>query len=314
MRNENSTGSLDFRLPDIRIETPSPRDTRRACFRARKVLEEIVYDTVALEGNPFTFPEVQTLMDGITVGGHRLQDADQVLNQAESWKLLFDEIENGRFVPLHQGLESALRLHAVVSRNEALEWGCLRGGPVGIAGTTHEPPPAEELEARWKRGAEALRDVSDPHVRAMGAFLFTARSQLFWDGNKRTGRLMMNGELLSAGYDAITVPAKKRHEFNTRMVRFYDTADAEEMVDFLAGCSLDRGLARVPGRRQSSGRRNPAGEGDAEEPPESVGRKQQLATTPLLPPSEHGDTGAARPSTAASEQPQHDGSPAHTRS
>ena len=39
------------------------------------------------------------------------------------------------------------------------------------------------------------------------AFLFGSLHQFFWDGNKRTARLMMNGILLSEGYDAISIPA-----------------------------------------------------------------------------------------------------------
>ena len=85
----------------------------------------------------------------------------------------------------------------------------------------------------------------------MATFLFVARNQLFWDGNKRTGRLLMNGLLLSGGHDVITVPAKKRLEFNTKMVRFYDTADSSEMVEFLAACSIDRALTikNMPSRQ-----------------------------------------------------------------
>ena len=212
---------LGFLLPDIEIETSTPPDRRRACFQTRKILEGIVYDTVALEGNPFTFPEVQTLMDGITVGGHKIRDAEQVLNQAESWKTAIHEVETGKFVPLRNGLESALRLHALVSKNEAPEWGKLRTGEVGIAGTDYQPPKAENLEDIYRKGAHALKSIGNTHMRAMATFLFTARNQLFWDGNKRTGRLMMNGELLATGHDAITVPAKKRQEFNTKMIKFY---------------------------------------------------------------------------------------------
>ncbi len=50
---------------------------------------------------------------------------------------------------------------------------------------------------------------------------------------------MMNGELLSAGLDAISVPANRLLEFNAAMMRFYDSRDAMEMVRFMAGCSLD---------------------------------------------------------------------------
>ena len=65
----DTVAELGFKLPDFEIETRTQASTQRACFRARKLLEEIVYDTVALENNPFTFPEVKTLIDGITVGG-----------------------------------------------------------------------------------------------------------------------------------------------------------------------------------------------------------------------------------------------------
>ena len=243
----NIEQDLGFLLPDIEIETSTPPDRRRACFRTRKILAGIVYDTVALEGNPFTFPEVQTLMDGITVGGHKIRDAEQVLNQAESWKTTIHEVETGKFVPLKNGLQSALRLHSLVSKNEALEWGKLRTGEVGIAGTDYQPPKAENLEDIYRKGAHALKNIDNTHMRAIATFLFTARNQLFWDGNKRTGRLMMNGELLATGHDAITVPAKKRQEFNTKMIKFYDTADASEIVHFLSRCSIDRGLT-IPRR------------------------------------------------------------------
>ena len=238
-----STNGLGFHLPDVALKSATASNRERACFRTRKVLEGIVYDTVALEGNPFTFPEVQTLMDGVTVGGHKIEDAEQVLNQASAWKAVIREVETGKFVPLKNGLESALRLHGLVAKNEALEWGSLRTGDVGIAGTDYQPPEAEKLQQICQEGAAALRAITDTQLRAMATFLFTARNQLFWDGNKRTGRLMMNGELLAAGRDAITVPAKARQEFNTKMVRFYNSADASEMVAFLARCSLDRSLA-----------------------------------------------------------------------
>ncbi len=65
---------------------------------------------------------------------------------------------------------------------------------------------------------------------------------------------MMNGVLLSEGYDAISVPAASRLDFNNRMVAFYDTKDATAMISFLAECSLDRTLQHIP--RRDAPRRN----------------------------------------------------------
>lgn len=49
----------------------------RVCFRLHKMLPEFVWDASMLEGNPLTFPEVKTLLDGITVGEHRISDQDK---------------------------------------------------------------------------------------------------------------------------------------------------------------------------------------------------------------------------------------------
>jgi len=48
---------------------------------------------------------------------------------------------------------------------------------------------------------------------------------------------MMAGELLKHGYDIINVPAKKQVAFNGNMIRFYDSMDATEMLEFLTSCS-----------------------------------------------------------------------------
>jgi len=227
---------LGFALGHQRIHTTTPPNKARAIFRARKALEEIVYDTVALEGNPFTFPEVKTLMEGITVGGRRIEDAEQVLNQARAWRDLIARVERGTF-----SLERATfeKLHAHVAHEEALEWGVLRTGAVRIAGTMHEPPDAQTLPARMEAAIETIGTMEEVHRKAIAAFLWTARNQPFWDGNKRTGRLMMNGILLEHGHDILTVAAAKRLEFNEKMIRFYDSANGAEMLRFMAGCSLD---------------------------------------------------------------------------
>lgn len=241
---------LGFTLGRSRIHTTTQPDKARAIFRARKVLEEIVYDTVALEGNPFTFPEVKTLMDGITVGGRRTEDAEQVLNQARSWRELLARVERGTFRFDRANFEA---LHALIAREEALEWGRLRTGAVQIAGTTHEPPDAQGLPERMDAAIETIGAMKGVHRKAIAAFLWTARNQPFWDGNKRAGRLMMNGILLEHGHDILTVAAAKRLEFNENMIRFYDSADGAQMLRFMAGCSLDPNL-RVGTQADALGR------------------------------------------------------------
>lgn len=231
--------SLGFDYAPVSFRTSSVRDVVRACFRVRKLLEGVVHDTVALEGNPFTLPEVKTLLDGVTVGGHRLEDERQVLNQAASWRELLALAQRGRF---ELNRKTFCDLHALVAREEAAEWGVFRTGSVTIAGTDHQPPRWESLAPIFEEGLETLRRIDSLHERAIAMFLFGALNQFFYDGNKRTSRLMMNGILLSAGEDAISVPARRRLEFNEAMIRFYDARDGTEMMRFMASCSLDSQL------------------------------------------------------------------------
>ena len=227
---------LGFRYDAIAFPAARTPDVRRACFRVRKVFEGVVHDTVALEGNPFTLPEVKTLLEGVTVGGHRVEDARQVVNQAASWKELLRRVEAGSFA---LDRPTYCTLHALVAREEAVEWGVFRTGSVTIAGTDYRPPPPEALSGLYDTGIAALRRVPNVCERAIATFLFGALHQFFYDGNKRTSRLMMNGILLSAGEDGISVPARRALEFNEAMIRFYDSRDGTEMMRFMATCSLD---------------------------------------------------------------------------
>lgn len=222
----------------------------RVCFRFKRMLPEFVWDASMLEGNPFTYPEVQTVLDGITVGGHQLSDQQQVLNLAESARQLLFLVSTGGFV-LNKEIFCAL--HASVARNEALEWGHFRGEGDEINYTPHVSLGAcgQHIPLATLKGAPALNQVfaqgiealalyiESPFEKALALFLFGAVQQFFFDGNKRSSRFMMNGILMSAGIDAISVPAAKREQFNEKMVRFYVNKDATEMMQFLVACHPD---------------------------------------------------------------------------
>ena len=70
-------------------------NVQKAVFLAKRAISELVYDAINLEGICFTLPEVQTLLEGITIGGHRLSDQNIALNQARAWKLIFERSSAG---------------------------------------------------------------------------------------------------------------------------------------------------------------------------------------------------------------------------
>jgi hypothetical protein len=48
---------------------------------AKRDLPALVYDAVNLEGVAMTLPEVQTILDGISVGGHKISDQNMALTR-----------------------------------------------------------------------------------------------------------------------------------------------------------------------------------------------------------------------------------------
>jgi len=224
---------------------PAPLSLERVCFRFYKQLPEFVWDAAVLEGNPFTFPEVKTLLDGITVGGRKLTDQEQVLNLAHSTRRLLALVKSGQFA---LNKTTFTELNALVARNEALEWGIFRGegqeqhySPQVALGEhgRYSPLPtqaaAPELNRVFAQGIAALQPCP-PLERALAFFLFGALQQFFFDGNKRTSRLMMNGILLVHGMDALSIPAAAAQAFNEKMVQFYLTKNADDMMQFLLTC------------------------------------------------------------------------------
>jgi len=211
----------------------SSEKIRPVCFSAKKQLIGLVYDMSALENNPFTIPEIQTLLDGITVGGHKLHNQEQVLNIAASWKHLITDVLKGKFT-----INKAYfcKIHKIVARNEALTWGVFRDSQVSISGTSYTPPKHTELDYLFKQLVQDIFLVKNTVQQALLFFLAGSRAQFFFDGNKRTSRLMMNGILLSNGLEAILIPDKKHLEFNQKMIVFYDTGDATDMMNFLIEC------------------------------------------------------------------------------
>ena len=219
-------------------------------FSFHKNMAEFIWDAAMLEGNPCTLPQVQTIMSGVTVGGIKISDQEQVINLFKSCKELHKIVKEDRFVFSRQMF---LHLHSILAKEEALEWGVFRGEgqetnytphvALGNQGT-HEPlptlPGAKDLISTFEKGLAAIeKHCSTPFERGAAFFLFGALQQFFFDGNKRTSRLMMNGVLMSHGHLALSIHAKDAQEFNERMVGFYKTKEASPMFEFLANCHPD---------------------------------------------------------------------------
>lgn len=236
----------DAEAVDVHGILSSLPERARARFRAQT--PELVWNAASLEGNTYTLPEVRTLLDGVTVAGRSVGESRQVLDLTQAYLRLDDMLAAGsyRLDKAHSD-----ELHGILARNEALDPGVFRGegqvtggGHVRLANGTmadaveHGPGGALLVE-HYQRILDDLALVEDPRTQALAYFAAVVRAQVYFDGNKRTARLMMAGHLISSGFDVVAVPAARRLEYNRALDELFATDDATVLMQFLSTCTID---------------------------------------------------------------------------
>lgn len=195
-------------------------------FLAKKKWDENVYCGMRMENRAVTFPQTKTILNGVNVPSVQLDDIQAILNMRDAWRFLLDTISD----PLT--LEYICKLNGFIARNEALEWGKLRTGSVGISGTDYIPPIPTQTGVEQELQAILEKDTSATE-KALQAFLWGARGQFFWDGNKRTSMTVANKILLSAGAGMLTITDRHMEQFNTLLLHFYNTGEETDLKKFL---------------------------------------------------------------------------------
>lgn len=198
----------------------------QSLFLAKKKWDENVYCGMKMENRAVTFPQTRTILDGVNVPGAQLDDIQAILNMRDAWRFLLGTMDE----PVT--LEYLCKLNEYIARNEALVWGKLRTGQVGISGTDYLPPIPDEAASRAALAGILHADMTATE-KALNAFAWGTRSQLFWDGNKRTSLTLANKILLQAGAGMLTVQEKNMEQFNGKLLTFYNTGDAEPLKVFL---------------------------------------------------------------------------------
>lgn len=197
----------------------------QSVFLAKKKWDENVYCGMKMENRAVTFPQTRTILNGVNVPNVALDDIQAILNLRDAWRYVLQTLDE----PVT--LEYLCELNGFIARNEALEWGKLRTGHVAVSGTDYVPPVPDHDRA--ERELAAILSDGTSTAKALNAFAWGVRGQLFWDGNKRTSMTLANKILVSAGAGMLTVKDRDMEEFNEKLLLYYDTAESGALKDFL---------------------------------------------------------------------------------
>jgi hypothetical protein len=239
VRQQALTG-ITWDSSQLDFELLKPNPNALAFFSTQ--LPKFIWDAAALEGNAFEPAEVELALTGEFIAGRSIFDERQVGALKIAHDVLFQLVADERFSLTKTVSDS---LHKFVAVHEALEVGHFRGqglatpggGTVAVgAETFHASAPGKRgvvLVEEHRSLLEYLREVDDPRERAIAYFCAATRRQFYWDGNRRTSRLMMMGELLSNGFGAISISGERRAEYNAHLTALYLTGDATTLMAFV---------------------------------------------------------------------------------
>lgn len=221
----------------------------------KRLLDEFVientYDSNAIEGNTLTLRETALILqEGLTIAEKPIKDHLEAIGHRDAFEYVMTLADAS--TPLSERVIKDI--HTLVLMNDRLNKGVYRSVPVTILGAIHTPPQPylvpvqmEQLLADYegmKRDLHIVEAVAEFHLRFEGVHPFI-------DGNGRTGRLILNLELIKAGllpvnikfadrrkyYDAFDVYHGEAHsaEAMTELITGYEIAELEKRISILQG-------------------------------------------------------------------------------
>lgn len=202
-------------------------------FWAKRNLVDYIWKSANLEGIGVTFPETQTIVEGISVQGKSIDDINSIVQLKHGWQMVFDTIE----APID--LNYIKKLHLIIGRMTVINSGSLRMDEVRIAGSSYIPPIPVQDEVE-NRLSEILSSVKEWTEKALDLMLYLTKGQIFYDGNKRIAMLAANKLLIQHGCGIVSVSQDRLERFFTLLVSYYeDDTKADELKDFLYNECLD---------------------------------------------------------------------------
>ena len=194
-------------------------------FSARKKLFSNIYNSARLEGINIAYEDTKKVLEGVNVPSLRLDETNCILNLRDAWNFTLSNIDTDIT------LDFICKVNSFVSRNESLEWGVLRTGKVGINGVDYIPdiPNREDVITNIN---EILKEENITG-RSLNLMLYLMRSQIFWDGNKRTAMIVANKLLIRNGCGIISVKEDDINEFNKLLTEYYNTGNKDKIIPFL---------------------------------------------------------------------------------
>ncbi len=195
---------------------------------ARANMKINIYDQAVLEGVATSFPQTEEIIENGKVNGMTASDVQKILNLKHAWELILDQdviqAKSDYYVLCH--------IARLVNEGFFADGGRIRGVPVTIGGSSYIPPLP--IESVVKEHIEDIlqADIADID-KSISLCLYTMKTQIFIDGNKRAAIIYANHYLIAHGQGFLVIPETHVPEFKKLLVEYYEGGDPNRITDFL---------------------------------------------------------------------------------
>ncbi len=185
---------------------------------------EYTYNSNAIEGSTLTLRETDMVLKGLTIAQKPLKEHLEAIGHRDAFRFVSDLVKDN--IPLSESIIK--QIHYLVLANKPEDRGTYRKVPVQIMGASNKPvqpyliqPKLEQLLLNYKN--------KDEHIITKLAWFHIEFESIhpFIDGNGRTGRLLVNLELMKAGYPPIDI------KFTDRLA-YYNAFDSYHVAHDLS--------------------------------------------------------------------------------
>ena len=195
---------------------------------ARINMKSNIYSQAVLEGVATSFPQTEEIIENGKVNGVTASDVQKILNLKHAWEFILDN----DVISCESNYHILCHIAKLVNEGFYRDGGRIRGVPVTIGGTSYIPPlPIESVVV--ENIDEIVKSNNEPIDNAISLCLYTMKTQVFNDGNKRAAVIFANHYLISQGEGFIAIPENDVPEFKQLLVAYYEDIDNGEITEFL---------------------------------------------------------------------------------
>ena len=190
---------------------------KESVYLLKKNIVELVYNAGKFEGLNTTLLQTEEIIKYNRANNVAVDDVLTVVNLKRGFEMLLNDVQE----PL---IETSKRINRIVAAEDALFPGEIRTGGVEVSTIQgrYIPPMLTEDEIKNQYDEIMNQEISETE-KALRLFLFIAKNQIFWDGNKRTALLTANKIMFSQGLGLLSIPETKFVKFNELLSNYYNS-------------------------------------------------------------------------------------------